>query len=248
MSRGNKSQSTNSSEFLFLGKELHKLRDTLIEIASSLPFIPEPLPTSHLRLKDMIEKRSEFKPFLTLKEFRQLASSCDVVSEASLQQAIKWYRELGIVICSNQRNENTANMNQSNEQLSCLNDLFVISPKWLLQAIAAVVTSKRSHISKTGELTYPILSAKLWNSIYFPQRIHHRLAQLFDYFGVWELTKQDGDKEGSCEVITIWWLRKNSKKNDTTPILQGATSVKQLLEILQLQKYIPLFEEQVYII
>jgi hypothetical protein len=48
------------------GKSIARLRDKLLELAFSLPFIPDSIPSSHVRLQQKIEKQSRFKPFLSL--------------------------------------------------------------------------------------------------------------------------------------------------------------------------------------
>jgi hypothetical protein len=48
------------------GKSIARLRDKLLELAFSLPFIPDSIPSSHVRLQLKIEKQSRFKPFLSL--------------------------------------------------------------------------------------------------------------------------------------------------------------------------------------
>jgi len=110
------------------GKSIATLRDKLVEYATALPFIPDAIPSSHVRLSHKIEKQSRIRPFLRFKapcpfltlpglpcgslgralrvawgfpsaqELSEMARECGISSEASLEIALEWLKEMGFLI------------------------------------------------------------------------------------------------------------------------------------------------------
>jgi hypothetical protein len=211
-----------------------KVRQKIIDVAASLPYIPSTIAVSHTLLRDKLVLQSNLKPFVTFQELTATARSVSIVTDASLAAAIEWLTEYGYLIHDENRN------NSSNKKSKFKKDsILVASPKWMLQAIGAILTSKHSFITNGEELDVAHLP-EIWKPPAYPRVVHQALVNLFESHGVWTRSTHAGK-----EVLRLWWIRDVGEGSVIARPGGKPNSIEAVLKTLELDKYLPVFQKQV---
>jgi GTPase SAR1 family protein len=143
------------------GEGVKEFRKDLAEVAAGLPLMGEEWPAAWLDAANEIRGRKEH--YISPKELYKLMSRHDVVAE-SADVLAQWLHELGDILYFKEDEE--------------LNDLVVLNPQWVTEAISKVLESEEV-IGKDGIFTQQHMD-EVWSDI--DENIREHLLRLMERF------------------------------------------------------------------
>ena len=158
--------------------DIETLRETILSVTLSQPFISKKVKFGYLSLIQSIKSEREFlrnPPVITMKIFEQMAIDCGV--DDSAQTSAEYMNQLGFITYFNDK------------KLGLPNSI-VLDPSWFVKLISTIVTS-RSNLIQNGILLHSSL-AVIWKD--YPVSIH---ANLLDLLVKIELAYTFTSKDGS---------------------------------------------------
>ncbi len=151
-------------------RSIEELKQKLVEIAFAQSYMGQEFPKSYLLLEEqvMVARKISMPPTITWEEWEKMSEQSGIAG-ADLIQATAFLHELGVLVHINERGRR-------------LNEIIILDPFWVAQAIAGVIAAKNTRV-RNG-----LLLSKDWPAIWkppqFPPHMYELLVSIMAAFEI----------------------------------------------------------------
>lgn len=152
-------------------KGIPTLQELLIKLASQEKYVNVDYPASYHQLEELLQSQRNLRtpPVISMSEFRDMCTACDITAAGEAVAAAKLMNELGVIVFFN-------------DSKFGLDNLIILDPQWLTRLMSTLITTKPNFV-KNGVLLSTNLT-QIWKPPEFPESLHMTLLSLLEKFEI----------------------------------------------------------------